>query len=77
MPIPLESIQVGQCYLTNHGQVRRVIGLVPGRVQFERRTRSASSETGWAWVSGLAERRAFALLVEREVPCDWTREGEG
>ncbi len=73
MTIPLESIQVGQCYLTRSGEIRPVIGFLPGRVRFERRVNTTGP--GWGWVPSLSERRAFAFLIEREVPCDWTPEG--
>lgn len=77
MALPPVSLEVGKCYLTNTGQVRRVIQiLTDGRVQFERRAQSTKSGSGWAWVPSIADRRAFALLVEREVPCDWTPEPE-
>jgi hypothetical protein len=69
---PPESIEVGRCYLTTSGQVRRVLGFLPQRVRFERRVRTTGSD--WGWVPGLAERRAFTLVIEREVPCNWTPE---
>jgi hypothetical protein len=72
MTIPPESIVVGQCYLTTRGHVRRVIRILPGRVQFERRVNTTGAN--WAWAPGLAADRAFALSVERPVPCDWTAE---
>jgi hypothetical protein len=72
MSIPPESIEVGRCYLTTSGQVRRVLGFLPQRVRFERRVRTTGSD--WGWVAGLAERRAFTLVIEREVPFDWTPE---
>ncbi len=72
MSAPPESIEVGKCYLTTAGQVRRVLGLLPGRVQFERRVNTKGPS--WGWVPSLSDRRAFALLIEREVPCDWTPE---
>ncbi len=75
MSISSESIEVGKCYLTTTGQVRRVIDFLPGRVRFERRVNTTGA--GWGWVPSLSERRAFAFLVEREVPSDWTPEGDG
>jgi hypothetical protein len=77
--IPPESIEVGKCYLvtTERGhQVRRVIRIMPdGRVQFERRIRTTGPRP--AWMLSLSEGRAFASSVVREVPCDWTPEGDG
>ncbi len=75
MSIPPESIQVGKCYLTNTGQVRRVIRIMPnGRVQYEHRSGHAILKRQWP--SNIAEARTFAFAVEREVPCDWTPETE-
>ncbi len=70
-----ESIEIGKCYLTKRGVVRRVLRLLPGRVQFERRTSTKSGR--WAWTPDLTDLRAFALSTEREVPCDWTPEEDG
>ncbi len=72
MPVPAESLQVGQCYLTDGGHVRKVIRLMPdGRVGYEwRRSYSAKSP----WKMGMTDRQPFAEAVERPVPCDWTPE---
>jgi hypothetical protein len=36
--LPPESIEVGKCYLTDVGQVRRILHILPnGRVAYERR----------------------------------------
>jgi hypothetical protein len=76
MSIPPESIQVGKCYLTTTGQVRRVIRIMPnGRVQYEHRLGHAVLKRQWP--SNIAEARTFAFAVEREVPCDWTPERDG
>ncbi len=74
MSLPPESIEVGKCYLTNTGQVRRVLVMLPGRVQFEQRVKMTSLKLGW--IRDIADTRAFASSVEREVPCDWTPGGE-
>ncbi len=71
MTIPPESIATGRCYLMETGHVRQVRRLMPdGRVQYEQRP-GHQVNTG-AWKPGMQEGRSFALLVEREVPCDWT-----
>ena len=74
MSIPPESIQVGQCYLAKGDKavrIRRVIRIMPdGRVQYEQR----SPKT--LWQSGIQERRSFAAMLEREVPCDWAPEAD-
>ncbi len=76
MTIPPESIEVGKCYLTTTGQVRRVIRIMPnGRVQYEHRLGHAILKRQWP--SNIAEARTFAFAVEREVPCDWTPEEDG
>jgi hypothetical protein len=47
MSIPPESIQVGQCYLSETGKVCRVTGVLPDqRVQFAWRN-AASRRMGW------------------------------
>jgi hypothetical protein len=73
MSIPPESLQVGQCYLTHSGYVRRITALSPGRVQYETRTRPGK-RVGWAWRPGIIDPKTFAAMVERPVPCDWTPE---
>jgi hypothetical protein len=70
MSVPPESIQVGQCYLTRSGQVRRVRAFHEGRVQFQQR---ASHAPTWAnYKSDILELRSFAFSAERPVPCNWT-----
>ncbi len=73
MSIPPESIEVGKCYLTNTGHIRRVTRIFPdGRVQFEQRLGHTLLKRRWP--SNIAEGRSFAFAIEREVPCDWTHE---
>ncbi len=75
MSIPPESIEVGRCYLTDGGRIRRVIRLMPdGRVQFEHRGARLLQKA--PWVTGMQEMRSFAFQIEREVPCDWTPEAD-
>jgi len=71
MSIAPDSIQVGQCYLTLSGYVRRVIALHPGRVRYETRA-NAAKHVRWAWKPGIVGLKTFAATVERPVPCDWT-----
>jgi hypothetical protein len=73
MPIPPESIHVGQCYLMRSGYVRRVVAFRQGRVQYETRSQ-ATKRVGWAWKMGIVDLNTFAAMVERPVPCDWTPE---
>ncbi len=72
MTIPLKSIAVGKCYLTDTGHVRRVLRLTPiGRIQFEVRAGHVMPKI---WRIGIQDGRSFASQAEREVPCDWTPE---
>ena len=72
MSLPPESIQVGQCYLTHEGRVRRVLQLLPNsRVNFEWQN---STSTAKQWRAGVLDLRAFAAAIERPVSCDWTPE---
>ena len=73
MSIPPESIQVGQCYLTLSGQVRRVMRLLPdGRAQYE--ARGGAVARAFNWRTDVLGLRSFAFSVERAVPCNWTPE---
>ncbi len=75
MSIPPESIQVGQCYLTRNGQVARVVTLLPdGRTRYQ--FRSSAVARAFGWYEAKTDLRSFSHLVEREVPCDWTPEGD-
>ena len=75
MTIPPESVEVGQCYLGDNGQVRRVVHLWPdGRVQYE--TRSRHRRDAKVWKPGMISDLDFAATALREVPCDWTPEAD-
>ncbi len=74
MSVPPETIQVGECYLTNMGTIRRVTGLLPGRVRYEQRP---AHRPTWAnHRTDILDLRSFAFSVERPVPCDWTAESD-
>jgi hypothetical protein len=74
--VPPESIQVGQCYLSVTGQVRRVMRVLPdGRVQYE--ARGGAVARAFNWRTDILDLRSFAFSVERPVPCDWTPEPKG
>ncbi len=82
MPVPPESIEVGRCYLARGYlvagrkalRVRKVKQIHPdGRVQYDQRRGPIPPGRPWP-VQGTMQRDAFALAVEREVPCDWTLE---
>lgn len=71
MTIPLERMDVGKCYLTRSGEIRRVLHILPhGQVHYEARRAAVLQEFGWT--EGVLELALFAALIEREVPCDWT-----
>jgi hypothetical protein len=71
--IPLESIEVGKCYLTESGHIRRVVRLMAdGRIQYEHRPAHLLSAS--AWMPGMQGDRSFAFSAEREVSCDSTPE---
>ncbi len=75
MALPLENIEVGKCYLTRNAQVARVMSLLSdGYVVYAFRNSAAARAAGWT--EARSHLRTFVLLIEREVPCDWTPEGE-
>ena len=74
MTVDPESLQVGQCYLTTAGLVRRVIAFHQGQVRYETRSNPKRKGHGWAWTPGIVEPKVFAAMVQRPVPCDWTAE---
>lgn len=73
--IPPESIQVDRCYLTESGFFRRVTSTgSDGWVHYKERIGAGP------WLHGgtrKLRRHDFAAAVERDVPCDWTPEGDG
>lgn len=74
MSVPPESIQIGQCYVSAAGEVRRVLGLLPKRVQFQQR---AGHRRGWdVSIIDSLDRRSFAFAARKPVPCDWTPEAD-
>lgn len=47
MPIEPESLEAGRCYVTEVGQVQRIVQIMPdGRVQFENRRPLPKSRSG-------------------------------
>ncbi len=75
MSVPPESIEVGKCYLTNSGFVRRVLEISPqGWIVYERRPAYRPEAV---WLECNQHLSGFAPQIEREVPCDWTPEREG
>jgi len=74
MPVPMESIAVGRCYLTATKEVWRVQQITDGTVTFTARDCKIGSER-WGY---RPERplSAFASTVEREISCDFTLAAE-
>ncbi len=75
MTILPDSLEVGRCYLSLTGYVRRITRLMPDeRVLFEVRPGHVADVK--AWRTGILDRRSFIAITEREVPCDWTPEAD-
>ncbi len=73
MAVPPESLEVGKCYLSNDGRVRRAAKFLPdGRIRYA--YRSVPAVQGRLWRTGRLNVERFAETVLREVPCDWTPE---
>jgi hypothetical protein len=75
VPIDLDAIVIGQCYLTRSGQVRRVRAATDGRVLFDNRKNPPKGERS-VWHPGILDLKTFAAMVERTVPEDWTPESD-
>lgn len=72
MTVPPGSIEVGKCYLTNSGQVRRATRILPsGWIRYEWRP---AGEPSAAWQAASQVAPSFTFQIKREVPCDWTPE---
>src|SRR6266498_3000125 len=63
MGVPVGSIAVGKCYITEIGQVRRVLEVKDGRVKYESRGKTAHGGTWGAWTT--VGDGKFAREVER------------
>ena len=68
MGVPAESVAVGKCYVTEIGQVRRVLEIKEAMVKYESRGKTAHGGS-WGALTTISIVR-FARDVEREVPCD-------
>jgi hypothetical protein len=75
MAVHPQSLEVGQCYLTDTGKVRRVSSIVEGRVQFEVRLTSPRGRR-WGWRPGILDLQSFADAAQRAVPYDWVPESD-
>jgi hypothetical protein len=73
MTIPVSALEVGKCYLTLPGEVRRFLRILrEGKLHYEAREATVLRAIGWK--EGVLETTPFAALLEREVACDWTPE---
>jgi hypothetical protein len=69
MPVSLDSIAVGKCFVTSTGQVRRVLKMKDGKVTYESRGKTDHGGSWGAWKT-VGDGR-FANDVDREVTSDW------
>ena len=69
MGVPVEIVAVGKCYVTEIGQVRRVLEIKEAMVKYESRGKTAHGRS-WGVLTTVSILR-FARDVEREVPCDY------
>ncbi len=76
MPVPPDSIEVGKCYLTNTGRVWRIIRFMPdGRILYEHRAQHLYGQEQ-EQRPGMLTTLPAEVLIEREVPCDWTPDAD-
>jgi hypothetical protein len=69
MPVATDKITVGKCFVTEIGQVRRVLKVESGKVTYEARGKTA---TGGSWGERtIVGDGKFARDVVREVTCDY------
>jgi hypothetical protein len=67
MSFPAEKIEIGKCYLTLQGQIRRVIAAECGKVTYHAGQQQALSGQ---WPRRMvAVRSTFAATIAREVVC--------
>jgi hypothetical protein len=72
MGVPVGSIVAGKCYVTEIGQVRRVLQARDGNVKYESRGRTAHGGS-WGAVTTVSDVK-FARDVDRDVECDYRPE---
>ena len=67
-----DGIEVGQCYVTHLGQVRRIVRIMEdGRVQYEYRSGATRPKR---WRPGMVTSHSFVATAARQVVCDWIAE---
>jgi hypothetical protein len=70
-----DSLQAEKCYLITDGRVAPVLKVFP-RGDVHCAVRSGNVPKAFQWTGAVADVQSFSDLVEREVPCDWSPEGE-
>jgi hypothetical protein len=72
-----DDVQVGNCFITDREQVRRVTEITADdKVQYQARGAEFEGEASWGPGSVLSNpptRAEFAAEVARRVTCDWDR----
>lgn len=70
MAVRVKDIEVGKCYVTNAGQVRRVVK-IETKITYESRGKKAIPK-GKKWnPRTTAKAETFVNAVDREVRCDY------
>jgi len=75
MSVEIKSIKIGRCFVTRRGQVRKVINIEDGKVEYQ--TRGSKNVDLWNPGSTKAKRptlEKFASDVDRAVRCDWDKD---
>ena len=67
--MPVAIIEVGRCYITALGEIRRVLEISGGKVTYDARGKTVEGGS-WASRTTVGDGR-FASDVEREIPCDY------
>ena len=68
MPLPPESLQVGQCYLSTMGKVRRVLSIHAERVLYETRGQANEKSAGFTWRPGIVTPRPLRCSLSGLCP---------
>jgi hypothetical protein len=69
MPVKLENIEEGKCYVTSSGQVRQVLK-IGTKITYQARGKKAL-RVGEKWNPAITVKaEKFAAAVDREVRCD-------
>jgi hypothetical protein len=71
MPVRIEDIAVGRCYVTSTYRVRKVLFISGENVRYV--SRGSKNFVGWerSGYRATSTRARFAQDVDRRVTCDW------